>query len=180
MNLRMPAALLVASLVLVPLAGRGATAEETDARVRGALGELYKTSAAAKELAARARGTLVFPRVIKGGLGIGAGYGKGALLVGEHTVAYYNIASASVGFQLGVQEQSVVLLFMTDAALAKFRDGKGWKAGVNGSVAIANFGAGESIDTETARKPIVGFVFSNKGLMYNLALEGAKITRLRK
>jgi lipid-binding SYLF domain-containing protein len=179
-NLRIPAAWLLAALALAPLAGRAATAEETDARVRGALGELYRTSAAARELAGRARGTLVFPRVIKGGVGIGGGYGEGALLVGAHTAAYYSIASASIGFQLGVQEQSVVLLFMTDLAVAKYRDSRGWKAGVDGSVAIANLGAGESIDTETAQKPIIGFVFSNKGLMYNLTLEGAKITRLKR
>ena len=176
---RYSAVLLAAALLFAPFAGFGATAEETDARVREALGELQKGSSAARELGARAHGTLVFPRVIKGGVGIGAGYGRGALLVGGHTADYYNIASASVGFQLGVQEQSVVILFMTDAALEKFRASKGWKAGVNGSVAIAKFGAGESIDTETAQKPIIGFVFNNKGLMYNLTLEGAKITRLR-
>ena len=98
----------------------------------------------------------------------------------EKAVAYYNMGSASVGFQLGVQEQSVVILFMTDEALAKFRASKGWKAGVDGSVAIAQFGAGESIDTATAQKPIIGFVFNNKGLMYNLSIEGAKITRIKK
>ncbi len=180
MTRRIVLALLLSVLACLPLAGIAATAEELDARVRGAEGELYKTSAAAKELAGRARGMLVFPRIIKGGVGVGAGYGEGALLVGGHTLAYYNMASASVGFQLGLQEQSVVILFMTEAALEKFRGSKGWKAGVDGSVAIANFGAGESIDTETAQKPIIGFVFSNKGLMYNLTLEGAKITRLKK
>ena len=180
MSLRRLAALLLAALALVPLAARAASAAKIDARVAGALGELCKTSAAAKELVGRARGALVFPRVIKGGVGIGADCGEGALEVGGQTVAYYNLASASVGLQLGVQQQSVVILFMTDPALAKFRDSKGWKAGADGSVAIANLGAGESIDTETAQKPIFGFVFSNKGLMYKLALEGAKIMKLKR
>ncbi|MDX8408090.1 MAG: YSC84-related protein, partial [Mariprofundaceae bacterium] len=65
-------------------------------------------------------------------------------------------------------------------ALNKFRNSEGWKAGVDGSVAIATLGAGGAIDTNTARKPIIGFIFSNKGLMYNLNLEGSKITRLKK
>ena len=54
---------------------------------------------------------------------------------------------------------------MTPAALAKFRASKGWKAGVDGSVALATLGAGGAIDSETASKPIIGFVCSNTGLM---------------
>jgi lipid-binding SYLF domain-containing protein len=79
-----------------------------------------------------------------------------------------------------VQEKSVAILFMTADSLAKFRESKGWKAGVDGSIAIATLGAGKSLDTETARNPIIGFVYSNKGLMYNLTLEGSKITQIEK
>jgi lipid-binding SYLF domain-containing protein len=180
LKLQWPLAVLCTVLALAPAVSRAASAEEINARVRESLGELYKTHSAAKELGSRARGTLVFPKVIKGGIGIGGSFGEGALLVGGRTVAYYNVGSASIGFQLGVQEQSVAILFMTEEALKRFRDSRGWKAGVDGSVAIANFGAGESIDTETAQKPIIGFVYSNKGLMYDLSLEGAKITRVKK
>jgi lipid-binding SYLF domain-containing protein len=45
-------------------------------------------------------------------------------------------------------------------------------------VALVTLGAGGSIDTETAKKPIIGFIFSNKGLMYNLTFEGSKITKI--
>ena len=69
---------------------------------------------------------------------------------------------------------------MDPAALKKFRTSEGWKAGVDGSVAIASLGAGASVDTHTGQKPIIGFVTSNKGLMYNLSLEGTKITRVKK
>jgi len=154
--------------------------EELDAHVREAVQTLYKQSPAAKELAEKSSGMLVFPSILKAGLGIGGEFGEGALLVGDQTVAYYNIASASIGLQLGVQQKSVAILFMTADSLAKFRESKGWKAGVDGSIAIATLGAGKSLDTETARKPIIGFVYSNKGLMYNLTLEGSKITRIQK
>ncbi len=177
---RLPLVLAAALLLLAPPAGRAASKEEIDARVREAVENLYKTSTAAKELAGRARGMLVFPRIIKGGVGIGGEYGEGSLLTGGRPVEYYNIASASIGFQLGLQEESVAILFMTDEALKRFRDSDGWKAGVDGSVAIATLGVGGALDTETIRKPIVGFVFSNKGLMYNLTLEGSKITRLKR
>jgi lipid-binding SYLF domain-containing protein len=177
---RLPLALAAALLVLVPSAGRAASKEEIDARVHEAVEQLYKTSTAAKELGGRARGMLVFPRIIKGGAGIGGEYGEGSLLMGGRPVEYYNIASASIGFQLGLQEESVAIVFMTDEALKRFRDSDGWKAGVDGSVAIATLGVGGELDTETVRKPIVGFVFSNKGLMYNLTLEGSKISHLKR
>jgi hypothetical protein len=45
-------------------------------------------------------------------------------------------------------------------------------------VALIELGAGGTIDTTKIRDPIVGFVFGNKGLMYNLTLEGSKYTKI--
>ncbi|MCW5573476.1 MAG: hypothetical protein KIT37_10645, partial [Steroidobacteraceae bacterium] len=96
------------------------------------------------------------------------------------TLAYYSIAAASIGLQLGAQARTEIILLMTADALKSFRDSQGWKAGVDGSVALATLGAGGTIDTQTAQKPIIGFIFSNKGLMYNLTFEGSKITKIQK
>jgi lipid-binding SYLF domain-containing protein len=157
-----------------------ASREEIDAEVRQAVKEFRKHTSAGWELSQKASGMLVFPSVVKAGIGVGGEYGEGALLIGGRPAAYYNIASASIGFQLGAQARSMVILFMTDKALSKFRASEGWKAGVDGSVALATLGAGGAIDTETAKKPIIGFIFSNKGLMYNLTFEGSKITRIER
>jgi lipid-binding SYLF domain-containing protein len=157
-----------------------ASKDEIDAEVRQAVNSFYKHTSAGEELSQKAAGMLVFPSVIKAGAGVGGEFGEGALLVGGKTVAYYNIASASIGFQLGAQSRSQIVLFMNDKVLAKFRGSRGWKAGVDGSVALATLGAGGAVDTETAKKPIIGFIFSNKGLMYNLTFEGSKITRVTK
>lgn len=170
---------LLATFIFTSGAG-AASKEEINAEVRETLETFYQQTSSGKHLAQKAEGILVFPNVIKAGIGVGGEYGEGALLVKGKTVAYYNIASASIGFQLGAQARSQVVLFMTDSALAKFRRSQGWKAGVDGSVALATLGAGGEIDTETARKPIIGFIFSNKGLMYNLTFEGSKITKLDK
>ena len=153
---------------------------EIDAQSREALARLKEQTSAGAELASRAAGVLVFPEVLKGGVVVGGEYGEGQLRVGGVPTRYYRLASASVGFQLGVQQKSVVILFMTPESLDRFRRSKGWKAGVDASVAIATLGAGDQIDTETARKPVIAFVFSNKGLMYNLTLEGSRITPLGK
>ena len=153
---------------------------EIDAQSREALARLKEQTSAGAELASRAAGVLVFPKVLKGGVVVGGEYGEGQLRIGGVPTRYYRLASASVGFQLGVQQKSVVILFMTPESLDHFRRSKGWKAGVDASVAIATLGAGDQIDTETARKPVIAFVFSNKGLMYNLTLEGSRITPLGK
>lgn len=171
---------LLLALTVVGAPALAASKDELDAEVREATNNFYLHTSAGKELAAKASGMLIFPNVIKAGVGIGGEYGEGALLVGGKPVAYYNIASASIGFQLGAQARSQIVLFMTPASLAKFRSSNGWKAGVDGSVALATLGAGGAIDSETAKKPIIGFIFSNKGLMYNLTFEGSKISRINK
>ena len=66
---------------------------------------------------------------------------------------------------------------MTADALRRFKRSDGWEAGVDGSVALVTLGAGGEIDTNTIKDPVIGFIFSNKGLMYNLSLEGSKISR---
>ncbi len=169
---------------MLPCPPRAGSRAELDADVREAIKELYEYSSAAKELAGKSAGMLVFPKVMKGGIGIGGEYGEGALLVGGQTVGYYNIIAGSIGFQLGLQRKSQVILFMSQHELDKFRKSEGsndgWKAGVDGSVAIATLGAGGQFDTETAKKPIIGFIYSNKGLMYNLTFEGSKITKIDK
>ncbi len=109
---------------------------------------------------------------------IGGEYGEGALRIHNKTVEYYSTAAASIGFQLGAQSKAVVLVFMNDDALADFRKSDGWEAGVDGSVALIEWGVGEDINTNDIKDPIIGFVFNNKGLMYNLTIEGSKFTKI--
>lgn len=171
---------LVVALALPSTQATAATREEIDLHSEEALTKFFQQTSAGKELADRAKGMLIFPRVYKAGFGFGGEYGEGKLIVGGRTEGYYNIASASVGFQLGAQRKAQLILFMTDDALAQFRATEGWKAGVDGSVALATLGAGGGIDSNTLREPVIGFIFSNEGLMYNLTFEGSKISRLDK
>lgn len=165
---------------LFSLSAYAASAKEIDIKVDSAMERFYKDVGGARNFVDNAKAVLVFPSVIKAGFGIGGEYGEGALRINGKTVDYYNTASASIGFQIGAQAKTVILVFMEENALKNFRDSKGWKAGVDGSVALIKLGAGGSIDTENIRDPIVGFVFGNKGLMYNLTLEGSKYTKLDK
>lgn len=151
-----------------------------DAKIEEAIEEFYEQTSAGEKLAKDAAGMLVFPSVGKAGIGVGGEYGEGALFVDGRRVDYYSTAAASIGFQLGVQKRSQVILFLEEDALETFRNSDGWEVGVDGSVAIANIGAGGEIDSKTLQQPVVAFVYGNKGLMYNLSLEGSKITRIEK
>jgi lipid-binding SYLF domain-containing protein len=125
-------------------------------------------------------GVLVLREVVQAGVGFGGEYGEGALRIDGKTVDYYNTVAGSFGFQFGAQAKTIILAFLDEEALKRFRASEGWKAGVDGSVALVTLGAGGDIDTTKIRDPIVGFVFGQKGLMYNLTLEGSKFTKLNK
>ncbi len=173
---------VILAVLLVLPGGRAEakSAVEIDARVNDLLTRFYKDVGAAKELSTTAKGILTFPSVIKAGFGIGGEFGEGALRINDKTVDYYSTVAASIGFQFGAQSRAVILMFMTDDVLANFRSSDGWEVGVDASVALVTIGAGGTIDTTSIKDPIIGFIFGEKGLMYNLTLEGSKVTKLDK
>jgi lipid-binding SYLF domain-containing protein len=157
-----------------------ATAKEIDVSVDVALKRFQNEIKGGKEFIKSAKGVLVFPSVYKAGFVVGGEYGEGALRIGGKNVDYYNTVAGSWGLQIGAQKKSVIIVFMTEQALKDFRNSSGWKAGVDGSVALVTVGVGESIDSTNIKDPIVGFVFGQKGLMANLTLEGSKFTKMDK
>lgn len=152
--------------------------KEIDAGVDGALNRLYSSVNGSRELAQRAQGVLVFPRVISAGLVVGGEYGEGALRSHGATVGYYSTAHASFGLTAGGQSKAVFIMFMTPEAYNKFLESKGWTAGADANVALAKVGASGQLDTLTSQQPVVGFVQTNAGLMFDVSLNGAKITKL--
>jgi len=172
---------LIAAAVVLPLSASAAdSAAVLDAKVDEAIETFKREVDGADVFLRQASGYLIFPRVIKVGIGLGAETGEGALRVAGRSAAYYRTTSGSFGFQLGAQAKSIVIAFMTDESLAKFRASSGWQVGVDGSVALIDLGAGKRLDNNTIKDPVVGFIFGSKGLMYNLTLEGTKISRVQK
>jgi lipid-binding SYLF domain-containing protein len=169
--------------VTKPASG-SASAQSVDSRrvidegYRDTLEKLYSSTPGSRELVGKARGVLIFPRVISAGLVVGGAYGEGELRTHGAIDGYYRTATGSVGWQIGAQSRALVFLFMTEDALNKFRDSKGWAGGVDASVAALTVGANGAIDVNAARAPTVAFVMTNAGLMANLSLEGTKVTRI--
>lgn len=155
-----------------------ASKTEIDTDVQFAMTSFYNLSPGNKELVSKAAGVLIFPSVMKAGFFVGGDYGEGVLQVDGKTVDYYSTAAISFGLQLGAQSRSEVILFMDKDALDNFRMHDGWAAGLDGSVAVIDSGAGKGVDTETAQGAIIAYIFSSKGLMGNLSLEGSKFSKI--
>lgn len=167
-------------LIFISSIAIAASKEEIDAKTQETLQTFYNFSSAGKVLSDKAAGILIFPSIVKAGFFFGGEFGEGALIIDGEVTDYYNTASASFGYQLGVQERSQVILFMDKTTLDKFRSSDGWDAGINGSIAITTLGAGKDFSIENIKEPIIAFAFSHKGLMGNITLEGTKITKIKK
>jgi lipid-binding SYLF domain-containing protein len=157
-----------------------ASAAEINIGSDATLERFAKEVSGGAQFLSKAEGILVFPSVIKAGMVVGGEYGEGTLRVKGRTVGYYSTAGASLGLQMGAQTKSVVVVFLSRQALNNFWSRDGWKVGVDGSVALIKWGVGEDINSSEIKDPVVGFIFSNKGLMYNLTLEGSKISRIKR
>jgi lipid-binding SYLF domain-containing protein len=153
--------------------------QNINAGVDTALANLSRTDPNAQQLISRARGVLVFPAVLEAGFIFGAWQGDGALRKGGKTVSFHRTTGGSFGLQAGAQSTAVILLFMTDDALARFESSRGWTAGVDASVTVLSVGANAQMTSTTAQQPVIGYVLSNQGLMAGVTVDGSRITRLQ-
>ncbi len=153
-------------------------AQELDARVDGTLEQMYQAYPNTRDLAAKSNGMLVMPVVTEAGLWFGGAYGQGALRIADATVDYYSLAEVSGGLQIGAQQYSHVLFFMTEDALSNFRQSSGWAAGADIKYVISDVGEGANASTTTALSPVIAAVFNRGGIFAGAALEGNKYTRI--
>jgi lipid-binding SYLF domain-containing protein len=168
------------SMMVILFSGLAASenAAQLDRDVDNAIEKLYSNSATAKELSKTAKGILVFPDIIKAGLGIGGHYGKGALRVDGKTTGYYNTAAASFGLQAGAQSYGYAMFFMNDKALEYLNESNGWEVGVGPSVVVMDEGMSKPLSTTTKQDDVYVFTFDQSGLMAGLGIQGSKITKI--
>jgi lipid-binding SYLF domain-containing protein len=156
-----------------------ASAAEIDQKSRAALQELYAKSPAARRVGHSAVAVLVFPEIVKGGFIWGGQVGEGALMSHGHTLGYYKTIAASYGLQAGIQKFGYALFFMHNGDLAYLRKSRGWEIGSGPSIVIVDTGMAKSLTTTTLRKGVYAFIFSQRGLMAGLGLQGSKIIPIR-
>jgi lipid-binding SYLF domain-containing protein len=173
------AAFVAATLIPVQ-AAIAATADELRRDGQAALNSLYAKNPGAKAVGKNAVAVLVFPGILKAGLGVGGQYGEGVLFKGGKAVAYYNTAGASVGLQAGGQKYGYALFFLNNETLKALDQANGFEIGVGPSVVVADEGMAKSTTTTTAQDKIYAFIFDQKGAMAALGLQGNKITKIQK
>lgn len=131
-----------------------------------------------------ARAVAVFPQVLKAGF-VFAGEGGNGVLIAKGSdgrwgqPAFYTMAAASFGAQIGAQDTEVVLVIRNDAALRSIIKDQA-KLGADTGVTVGIYGVGLEASTTTAVGPdVVAFANSKLGGYLGASLEGAALLRRR-
>jgi len=153
----------------------------------------FHASSGTREFFAQAYGYAVFPTIGKGGIGIGAAYGKGRVYRGNVVVGKTDMVQLSLGFQLGGQAYSQIIFFKNKAAYDRFTSGS-FEFGAEASAVALTLGAnaktgttGTSASSSEARTPnasstgswtadMAVFTLAKGGLMYEAAIGGQKFS----
>lgn len=125
-----------------------------------------------------ARGVLILPSVIKAGLIYGGQGGNGVLLARDpdgvwSSPAFYTLGGGSIGLQIGVQEATIVLVFMNDKSFRAAID-TGLTLGADATVAAGTTGYTGEVGSTHAFKDVYYFADVG-GLFAGISLEGGVI-----
>src|SRR5262245_57277057 len=123
----MALALMVVVGVLVGCATAPTSSSERDALLAEATASLQQMRTqdpGVGELVRRGYGYALFPKVTKGGLGVGGAYGRGVVYEQGRHVGYSDLSQASLGLQAGGQTFSELLVFESKNALEQFKAGQ--------------------------------------------------------
>lgn len=149
-------------------ADRGAIQDESSNTVARA----RKTDASLAALMDKSAGYAVFPTVGKGAVGVGGAYGRGTLYEGGKFVGYCDLSQGSIGFQLGGQAYSEILVFEDQAAVDRFKRGELKFAAQATAVALKS-GAGANAKFADG---VAVFTMNESGLMYEASIGGQNFT----
>ena len=134
----------------------------------------------APELLRKARAVLIVPNLVKAGFFLGGEGGDGVMLArsGRGTwtdPAFYTMASASFGLQIGIQAAEVVMIVNTDRALTALEQDQ-FKFGAQAGLAIVTLGSSAQAASSTAMDSADIIVWSSaSGAYAGLTLEGSLV-----
>ncbi|MGB3627777.1 MAG: YSC84-related protein [Henriciella sp.] len=118
-----------------------------------------------------AAGVLVFPEVWKADLIIGGAGGEGLLFVDDEIRGKYDIGKASVGFQAGIDESSMVWVFREQESLDELMDGDEWEVGAAAGATVVNADANAMAATGDPRI----YIIEAEGLNAELSVSALRI-----
>jgi len=123
----------------------------------------------------RAKAVLIAPQIVKAGFIVGGSGGRGLLVARDGTSwagpAFYNLGTASVGFQAGVEVSEAIIVVMTDKGLNSLLSSS-FKMGGDASIAAGPVGAGAK---STVTADLITFTRA-KGVYGGLNLDGTVVS----
>jgi SH3 domain-containing YSC84-like protein 1 len=133
----------------------------------------------AKELMRHTKAVLIVPELIKGGFFVGGEGGSGVLLTkgpGDDWSypAFYTLASASFGLQIGLQQSELILFVMSDKALDAFMRDE-FKVGAEAGLAIVTLGTSAEVAATSAGKADIIVWASSSGAYAGVTLNGSVV-----
>jgi lipid-binding SYLF domain-containing protein len=112
----------------------------------------------------------VFPRVGKGGIGIGGAHGKGIVIRDDETVGNTSLSQVTIGFQLGGQVYAEYIMFKDKTAFDHFTRGN-FEMGAQVSAVAVTLGASEDANYDGG---VAVFTIADGGLMFEASIGGQK------
>ena len=150
----------------------------------------FKKSPVVQPFFKNSYGYAVFPTVGKGGVGIGAAFGRGQVYRGGKVTGKVSLSKLTVGLQLGGQAFSEIIFLVDARAYKDFIGGKfefdagvsaiaikaavQAKTGTEGSSASAGTGGSGKQAKARYRKGMAVFTYAKGGFMYEAAIGGQK------
>jgi lipid-binding SYLF domain-containing protein len=162
--------LLVAACSTAPKSESGKSDIRSEARAAVARAQASDPSLGA--LMDRSAGYAVFPTVGKGAVGVGGAYGKGVLFERGTIVGYCDLSQATVGFQLGGQAYTEIIVFENQQALNTFREGN-FRFDAQATAVALKSGAGANAQFANG---VAVFTMDETGLMYEASIGGQKFS----
>lgn len=135
-----------------------------------------------QELLEKAECVIVIPSVRKLAFGVGASYGRGAMVCRKGAKfngawgapAMYALEGGSLGFQIGGEATDLILLVMNDKGMESILSSK-VKLGADASVAGGPKGRDASANTDAWMQAEILSYSRSRGLFAGISLEGATI-----
>ena len=123
----------------------------------------------------RSRGILIAPQIVRAGFIFGGSGGRGVLVARDGSTwsgpAFYNLATASVGFQAGLDVSEAIIVVMTEKGLNSLLSSS-FKLGADASIAAGPVGAGAK---STVTADLITFTRA-KGVYGGVNLDGTVVS----
>jgi lipid-binding SYLF domain-containing protein len=146
------------------------TSDEMQLAVAKAIIDIKKADPEIQKFFDGAAGYAVFPKVGKGGMGIGGAHGKGLVIAGDRVIGKTSLSQVTIGLQLGGQAYAEFIFFRDATALADFKRGN-YEMNAQASAVAATAGASADADYNSG---VAVFTHVSGGLMYEASVGGQK------